>query len=1826
MVGTRSTIEESQRRFQHIMTEKLGLEIHSPIYQALSQENVNTLSDLATLSDKDIEEMEYTITMEDDEGQITTTRLKISKGNRGWIRSLIAFIKYYHMQSEEEFENVTLEEFNTFRLSKYDPDISSHTAPPIAQSQPPKRKKNDNTSSLLAFKKNIKRDKNQYTTLREDRQWDSWNRSTKAIARTHDCEDVFNETYLPTDDEQKDLFLEKQIFIYSVFEEKIQTNMGRYLVRKYERTYDAQSIYVELCEYSKTSTQANIQASNILSYITTVKLHKIAWKGTYHSFILHWVNKLRLYEDMVPIEDHFTDSVKKTMLENTVVGVTSLKSVKNQADHDKAHGRGTLSYDNYLTLLLSAAAVHDAEYSFKHRGKSSIYNINQHHAFNTYYESDEHDIDSDFVFENNTQELYQAYQRPPFNAPRMSREKWINLSRQEQQAWDTMSNRSKAIILGISSPQQDKRRNEDANTNNSKNENQKSINHSESNSKSPSEGILTTSEDNQEEYQMNKESITTFLTNQNHPGDLRNLLSSSMASDNNTSTNDNQLRDINVSISYMVSKSNMEYKGSLVDRGANGGLAGNDVRVICKHNPPRYIDVSGLDSHQVKDLEIITAGGVAPSQKGPVIIILHQYAHLGKGSTIHSCIQLEAFKNNVDDKSIHHKGSQTITTNDGYIHPLDFINGLPYLPLRPYTDKEWETLPHVVWTSDMKWDPSVIDHKITDNNEWGDYHNDQGFTNNENPFDICGEYIGTFEGNQHNILDINKTELTINQHYLRNEQHLSSFGANINMKIPKYKTLQPYLLYVDDETIKETIDATTQYGRTNHNNHQLRQTFKSPFPAMNVFRRNEPVATDTVYSSVPAVDDGSKLAQIYVGRLSLVIDVYPIKNEKEFVHTLQENIRKRGAMDTLISDRAKIEISRQCHDILRAYCIKDWQSEPHYQHQNFAERKYAQIKPLVNRLLNTTGAPPEIWLLALQHVTRTLNHLANKSIDWKTPIQVLSGSKPDITSIIIYKFWEKVYYKRINPVFPSDSNEMLGRFVGVSDTVGHALTYKILSKENKILFRSRIRSAENTTIKNKILEPSQQKEFVRSKFDRVNELPTISPDDLIGRTYLREPSSDGTRLRAKIVEKIMSDDRERTSDPRYIKFRCTVNNGEFEDIVTYIDIINHIERKEDEDTGWKFSSITDHQGPLSKGDKDYKGSRFNVLVNWDSGESTYEPLDLIGKDDPITCALYGKKHNLLNLPGWKRFKRIIDREKDYTRIINKTDLPKTQQSTDIVPRNHQHAMDIDRKAGNDKWLQAEQTELKQIHEYDTFIDMGKGTVMPSEFTKIRVHFVYAIKHDGRYKARLVAGGHLTKPPDGSIYSGVVSLKGIRIVIFLGELNNMPIYSTDIGNAYLEAKTQEKVYIIAGHEFGPLEGHTLVINKALYGLRSSGLRWHEHLADSLREMGFYNTKAENDIWMKRGLDSYEYIASYVDDLCIVAYHPEQIINHLEKVTKYKLKGTGPITHHLGCDYFRDTHHILCYAPKQYVEKLIRDYNDMFGQNPKQYWSPLEANDHPEIDNTKELDQYGIKQYQSMIGSLQWAVSLGRLDISTAVMTLSSFRSSPREGHMNRVKRIYGYLYKFKHSAIRIRTGHPNLSNLPRNEYNWENSVYGNVYEIQPDDAPPPLGNPVTLTTYVDANLYHDMITGRSVTGVLHMINQTPFDWYSKKQNTVETATYGSEFTAARIAVDQIITNRNMLRYLGVPIKGSTHMFGDNRSVIDSSNIPQAKLHKRHNALSFHRVREAIAAKIISFIFIPGNINPADILSKHWGHQQVKTALKTLLFYVGDTANLFAEEKL
>ena len=129
-----------------------------------------------------------------------------------------------------------------------------------------------------------------------------------------------------------------------------------------------------------------------------------------------------------------------------------------------------------------------------------------------------------------------------------------------------------------------------------------------------------------------------------------------------------------------------------------------------------------------------------------------------------------------------------------------------------------------------------------------------------------------------------------------------------------------------------------------------------------------------------------------------------------------------------------------------------------------------------------------------------------------------------------------------------------------------------------------------------------------------------------------------------------------------------------------------------------------------------------------------------------------------------------------------------------------------------------------------------------------------------------------------------------------------------------------------------------------------------------------------------------------------------------------------------------------------------------------------------------------------------------------------------------------------------------------EYDWAHSVYGTAAKLQREDWPTPRGKHVTLSHFIDANLYHNIVMGRSVTGILHLANKMPIDWCSKKQGTIKTATFGSEFATTRTCTEQIIDLRDTLRYMGVPIREKSYMFGDNKTVVDSSNTPHGKLHK------------------------------------------------------------------
>ena len=1706
--------------------------------------------------------------------------------------------------------------------------------------------------TLTNFKKGIKRDASAYPIFKNERYYNTFICHFKATAKAQGLNSLMDPNFTPGSDEyEKQLFQDQQDFLYSVLISSLKTDFSEALVKDHEG--DAQLIIELLHEHHTGNSQySRSEINRITKYLTNIKLDD-TWRGTNESFLMHYNDQLRLLDSLVDSDEKLPDNTRVTFLESAVESVPDLRHVKITDNVLQAQLDSTrpITYRSYFDLLKDAAFHLDQATK---RG-SKIRHTNVHFSGPNNEDdhqnllSDDHQViqQEDVCSEPPEPLSYSVFQSHFQGSSTSSTQKiflpkpiWEKLSKDQQQMIiDHNRSLPKSGSSSISTPNKSPSPLPHKPTPQQTAKSQQVHTHQSDESTADTTKIETTPSDPL--LAMVHQSIHT---SDDDASDITKVLSAKRS------------RQIQVCKHYIFQHAH-HTNNQLVDRGANGGLAGSDMRVIYKTH--RKIYISGIDNHEVNGLDVVTAATLLNTSLGKVIGIFNEYAHLGKGSSIDSSGQLEWFKTHVDEKSIKVGGTQLITTLDGYSVPLLIKDGLAYATSlgRP-TDQDMDTYPHVFFTSPDEWDPSVLDHDPPPLDGLDPSQVlDQPF--GDPMFDAYGDFNERIIANLNILLDAPPEDY---RSYMANLHQGSS-------QEPDWNALRPFFAWTSPSSIQDTFNVTTRHGTAPHTQDYIKKHFKSRNPVFNIPRRSEAVATDTIFSDTPAVDDGSTMAQFFCGRDTLVCDAYGIKSTKQFINTLSDNIRKRGAMDTLISDGGKYEISKRVTDLLHSLFIQDYQSEPYHQHQNKAENRFGLAKRYTNTVMNTSGCPACCWLLCLQYICVVLNHLASPTLQGICPVQALEGTTPDISFLLHFSFYEPVYYRIDSSEpdlnFPSSSNEKKGYWVGFADNQGDSLTWRILTEDTqKIIIRSGVRSALRTTTNQRLASPSgegttlpfpipysQQSQnslpldpldastpnfehFVKSQTgeDEDNPIPMANIDipNLLGRSFLLPPEDSGERHMAKVID---IDDHGQTLED--IKFKLKINKDQAEEIISYNQLMDYIQKgtdaEEDPDSLFKFRDIVAHQGPLESTDPNHKGSKYNVMVEWESGEVTYEPLTLISKDDPITCAVYAKKHDLLDTTGWKHLKRYAKTSKRLIRAVKQSRIRQVRASARYqhgfqVPKDYNDAMRLDKENGNTHWQDAMDLELTQIHEYKVFKDTGKAkfhngkVVTPDGFQKIRVHFIYAVKHDGRFKARLVADGHLTKEPVESIYSGVVSLRSLRMVVFLSQLNNLEIWRADVGNAYLEAYTDEKLCIMAGPEFKELQGHLLIMVKALYGTRSGGARWHDRLFDILQELKFKPSKADPDVWMRPepGGTCYEYIAVYVDDLAIAAKDPQAFCNELKKKYNLKLKGVGPLEYHLGCTYKKDPDGTLAADPRRYVNKILESYERMFKEKPRKSWPPLEGGDHPELDTSELCDEHQTKQFQTLIGQLQWLISLGRFDIAVHVMSLSRFRAQPRKGHLDRAKRIVGYLLFLPDGAIRFRIGEPDFSSLKDQEYDWTRTVYSGACEQIPHNIPKPLGKHVQTTHYVDVNLHHDLATGKAVTAALHFLNQTPIDAYTKRQSTVETATYGSEFVAARTAVDQIIDFRTTLRYLGVPIRDKSYMFGDNKSVVTSSTIPNSTISKRHHLASYHRVREAIAAKFISFHWKDGKSNPADILSKHWEFATVWPMLKPILFWRGETA--------
>jgi len=573
-----------------------------------------------------------------------------------------------------------------------------------------------------------------------------------------------------------------------------------------------------------------------------------------------------------------------------------------------------------------------------------------------------------------------------------------------------------------------------------------------------------------------------------------------------------------------------------------------------------------------------------------------------------------------------------------------------------------------------------------------------------------------------------------------------------------------------------------------------------------------------------------------------------------------------------------------------------------------------------------------------------------------------------------------------------------------------------------------------------------------------------------------------------------------------------------------------------------------------------------------------------------------------------------------------------------LPKSVEQAIKIDQATGTDFWQRASEKEMKNV--LPAFEEWTEGNVKDARdgkklvgYQEITCHMIFDVKMDLTRKARFVAGGHTTEVPESITYSSVVTRESVRIAFLVAALNDLDILCADIGNAYLNADCREKIWTIAGPEFGSLQGKVMIIKKALYGLKSSGAAWRAHMAQTLRDLGFKSTLGDPDVWIREamkpnGFKYYEMILIYVDDILHLSHQPNVVMDAIGKIYRIKEGSLGPPTRYLGADVRRfqmvDSTEYWAMTSETYVINAVKNLEETLdvdnGKDKKGlgYYvtakaseRPLPMSYRPELDVSDLLNDEMVSRYLNLIGVLRWACELGRVDILYEVSIMSSYSAMPRTGHLHALYRIFGYLKKHPRSTIVFDSLQPKVDEARFKTFDWKD-FYGDVKEILPPNRPMPLGNPVHMSCFVDADHASNVVTRRSHTGTLIFLNGAPITWYSKRQNTVESSTFGSEFVAMRTAVDMIEALRYKLRMFGIPIDGPSDVFCDNQSVVTNSSIPESTLNKKHNSICYHRVREAVAAGMIRIAKESTDTNLADLFTKQLDTVRRRTLLKGITY--------------
>lgn len=623
---------------------------------------------------------------------------------------------------------------------------------------------------------------------------------------------------------------------------------------------------------------------------------------------------------------------------------------------------------------------------------------------------------------------------------------------------------------------------------------------------------------------------------------------------------------------------------------------------------------------------------------------------------------------------------------------------------------------------------------------------------------------------------------------------------------------------------------------------------------------------------------------------------------------------------------------------------------------------------------------------------------------------------------------------------------------------------------------------------------------------------------------------------------------------------------------------------------------------------------WKLCVQWKDGTTSWARLADMKESYPVQVAEYALSCGLDSEPAFAWWVHHYLRKRDrIVAAVNKRYHKRTHKYGIEIPKTVRRAMEIDRENGNTLWHDAIMKELNAVKK--AFMPIDPSDPDPVGYQYMEGHVVFDIKLDGfKRKARYVAGGHMIDTPPVLTYASVVSRETVRIALTMAALNDLEVFTGDIQNAYLTAPlTSERVWTILGEEFAAIgmAGMRVKVVRALYGLKSAGASFRKHLADCMRHLGYKQCKADPDLWMrpeKRPEDGflyYAYVLLYVDDVLCINHKAETELYKLNRYFKMKDDSIGEPDIYLGAKLRRTVldNGVECWglSAAKYVKEAVANVERYIDANmdgrklPKKASAPWPSNYVSELDDTPVLGPKLANYYQSCIGVLHWAVELGRVDMITEVSTLASHMAMPRQGHLDAVLHVFGYL-KCRHNArLVLNPTYPEVNEADFMVHDWK-EFYGDIKEAIPDDAPEPRGKEVIIRMNVDSDHASDKLRRRSRTGFFVFVNNALVIWHSKKQPTVETSVFGAEFVALKNGMETLRGLRYKIRMMGIPLNTPSYIRGDNMSVVNNTQRPESTLQKKSNSICYHFCRESVAMGESLVAHIPSKENCADLATK------------------------------